>query len=1034
MIKMGKTKIFIVFGMIFLLLITNFTNLSALKIEGEKDLIQIKNIENTANDEDIALFNLEKKDAIGLSIEGIDDKPESFYKDKIVITKSLSFNELKCTIENQIQGKKYINLEGTEPYISDGKPIVPKKDIKMTIPKNSKVLSVHFTDVFYRDLKGKVTLTTSPKPIFLIDKIKDLSDLENKIDSYLSDNYYPGKILDYYIGEDNTKKNIFVQIYPLQNIPKTGETIIITEGKLKIVYEETSKLNNVSNSSIENIIITDSQLYKQAFELKKFHDNQSITTKVVNASWIYENYSEASNPPYTGYKNTSLIDKVQWKGVYNYSKAKKIISYLNDSANHSNLKYVTIFGNARLIPPSYYYFQDIYPIKHYCWVPTDIFYSSPDYDLLPNYNIGRLPVNSISEAEHVVNKIKNWNGTEDMFEKAILSSGKVADTPFFVGELTVLETLKKGFLNGVNVEKQFETDGQFTKNNLLNSLRGGNGLVFNFAHGTGDVISFGDDILNPSKIYLTSNEILALPESDKTPVVISGSCSNAAFDTSIMGNILYKSIGESVLLSDAGGIAYIGASRLASIAPVLNVKNGVLEFNKSAYMGDLLTYLFKAYSEGENKLGNLSRRAVESFIQESDLNDDMNLYNIFSFTMLGDPALEIPNHPNGSSVEGPVQKALNPIDYRRLDVNGSIPIYAMDELVNVKCHSNHPTLTFKIVDSLKKRTIGYLFQIKTIDTVNNNATCNFYPDSSTLYFIKAIDEHDKESRFYLWTFRVVDDDFNVLTPGYGTSRWSKIQDAIDNSNRDEGIFVFNGIYNENIIVDKPLSLIGENRSMTIIDGGRTSNVVEFLRDSSAISSFTIRRSGIRKDYSGINIKASDVTVTDCEIKDNRYGIYIHDGGKNLFGNKVQISYNIIDNNQYGIYQEDNGFRLKQIIANYIVNNVFGIYLAKSRSNLILTNSFIDNRFALHLHKTHLSLISLNDFIKNTINANFVKSSRNLWYGNYWDNWIGLKYPKTENIPKYIFGRNGLIIGIIPTVDRDRTPAKIRVALAEDYFI
>jgi len=42
------------------------------------------------------------------------------------------------------------------------------------------------------------------------------------------------------------------------------------------------------------------------------------------------------------------------------------------------------------------------------WVPADFFYASPDYDLVPNYAIGRIPVNNLEEAEHVVQKIKSF--------------------------------------------------------------------------------------------------------------------------------------------------------------------------------------------------------------------------------------------------------------------------------------------------------------------------------------------------------------------------------------------------------------------------------------------------------------------------------------------------------------------------------------------------------------------------------------------------------------------------------------------------
>ena len=53
-----------------------------------------------------------------------------------------------------------------------------------------------------------------------------------------------------------------------------------------------------------------------------------------------------------------------------------------------------------------------------------------------------------------------------------------------------------------------------------------------------------------------------------------------------------------------------------------------------------------------------------------------------------------------------------------------------------------------------------------------------------------------------------------------------IQDAIDDSDTLTGhtIYVKNGIYYENVVVNKSINLIGEDRDATIIDG-RTSSVI-----------------------------------------------------------------------------------------------------------------------------------------------------------------------------------------------------------------
>ena len=48
--------------------------------------------------------------------------------------------------------------------------------------------------------------------------------------------------------------------------------------------------------------------------------------------------------------------------------------------------------------------------------------------------------------------------------------------------------------------------------------------------------------------------------------------------------------------------------------------------------------------------------------------------------------------------------------------------------------------------------------------------------------------------------------------------YSTIQLGINNANPGDTIFVRNGVYYENIIIEKKITLVGENKNNTIIDG------------------------------------------------------------------------------------------------------------------------------------------------------------------------------------------------------------------------
>ena len=173
-------------------------------------------------------------------------------------------------------------------------------------------------------------------------------------------------------------------------------------------------------------------------------------------------------------------------------------------------------------------------------------------------------------------------------------------------------------------------------------------------------------------------------------------------------------------------------------------------------------------------------------------------------------------------------------------------------------------------------------------------------------------------------------------------RYMTIQTAIDDSETLDGhtIFVKEGTYYEHVTVDKSLSLVGENKRTTIIDGNFTGTIM--------------------------NITASNVQITDLTIQNsgsiNQCGVYVSDSSTG-----AKISCNIITYNAYGIYLDlssDNS-----ISDNIILDNTCGIYIYSSRDNIIIHNSFIDNT-----QQTH--------------NQN----STNIWdngcEGNYWSDYNG----------------------------------------------
>ena len=90
---------------------------------------------------------------------------------------------------------------------------------------------------------------------------------------------------------------------------------------------------------------------------------------------------------------------------------------------------------------------------------------------------------------------------------------------------------------------------------------------------------------------------------------------------------------------------------------------------------------------------------------------------------------------------------------------------------------------------------------------------------------------------------ILSTDSNTLyVGGSGPGNYSTIQDAVDDAVERDTVFVYDDSspYYENVIVDIPIRLKGENTNTTIIDGSFWDNVIKINDvDEVNISKFTI---------------------------------------------------------------------------------------------------------------------------------------------------------------------------------------------------
>jgi parallel beta-helix repeat protein len=167
-----------------------------------------------------------------------------------------------------------------------------------------------------------------------------------------------------------------------------------------------------------------------------------------------------------------------------------------------------------------------------------------------------------------------------------------------------------------------------------------------------------------------------------------------------------------------------------------------------------------------------------------------------------------------------------------------------------------------------------------------------------------------------------------------------IQNLIDNANDGDIIYIPSGVYYENIIIDKPISLIGEDKSTTIVDGNDNGIVVEISSNFVNLTEFTVRNSN--------NIGIYIVDSKFCRISENIIEYHINqnnvaEGIAIKDSSYIAISRNIITNCNTGIFlwhRNDNC----SVSDNIITNNGDGIEMwdvihCNISNNIIKNNSY-----------------------------------------------------------------------------------------------
>jgi parallel beta-helix repeat protein len=264
-----------------------------------------------------------------------------------------------------------------------------------------------------------------------------------------------------------------------------------------------------------------------------------------------------------------------------------------------------------------------------------------------------------------------------------------------------------------------------------------------------------------------------------------------------------------------------------------------------------------------------------------------------------------------------------------------------------------------------------------------------------------------------------------------------IQQAINAADTGDTIYVRSGTYQECIVVNKTVAIVGENKENTIIQENyyasidASESVVNIVNDGVSIINFTIRNG-----LYGIRLNSSNNIINGNNVTDNRYGIYLDFSSNNtIYKNSIgdhfvwgpssygiylheslnnSICGNTFYHSSYCIYLDqsfdNNIFRNdvsscwtgiyissssnNSLYENTIVNQPYGVGISWSSNNRIFANNLTSNDFGICIENSLDNMFYHNSIVNSRLDQVETDLSANVWDdgypsgGNYWSDYTG----------------------------------------------
>jgi parallel beta-helix repeat protein len=207
--------------------------------------------------------------------------------------------------------------------------------------------------------------------------------------------------------------------------------------------------------------------------------------------------------------------------------------------------------------------------------------------------------------------------------------------------------------------------------------------------------------------------------------------------------------------------------------------------------------------------------------------------------------------------------------------------------------------------------------------------------------------------------------------------YSSIQEAINNATEASTIYVSKGFYSEHLLINKSITLVGEDKYTTIIDGSSTGTIIHVAADNVSVSDFTVERPGCScEGYYGIQIEnnSEHISLTNNEVISDSVGV------KTTRAQNVIIAHNDFSQN-YVLSMSISDCSTILVTDNNMTGYLEGVEIADSNNIVFSSNILSGSSNGVKVENSSDCTFYGNDFWQGVWGISLVQSNSNLIFGN-----------------------------------------------------